>query len=82
MDAWGFYTRDYQIPDESTIDNLISRVNYKSINISNNTVSTPEYIKLDLGGIAKGYASDEIVKIIKENDITSAITSLGGNMPQ
>ncbi len=78
--AWGFYTRDYQIPDESTIDNLISRVNYKSINISNNTVSTPEYIKLDLGGIAKGYASDEIVKIIKENDITSAIISLGGNI--
>ena len=35
---------------------------------------------LDLGSIAKGYAADEIVKILKEENINSAIIDLGGNI--
>src|SRR5690606_22844216 len=37
-------------------------------------------MKLDIGGIVKGYAADEIKRIFKENEVTSAIIDLGGNI--
>lgn len=35
---------------------------------------------IDLGAIAKGYAADEIVKILRKHNIKSAIIDLGGNI--
>ena len=35
---------------------------------------------LDVGGIAKGYATDCIVSILKEEKISSALIDLGGNI--
>lgn len=35
---------------------------------------------LDLGGIAKGYASTEIVKLLNARGISSALVNLGGNV--
>ncbi len=40
---------------------------------------TDERVKLDFGGIAKGYAVDECVKILKEYEITSALLDISGN---
>ncbi|MCH5163213.1 MAG: FAD:protein FMN transferase [Clostridiales bacterium] len=38
-----------------------------------------ERVKLDFGGIAKGYAIDECVKILGEYDISSALIDISGN---
>ncbi|MDR2143549.1 MAG: FAD:protein FMN transferase [Treponema sp.] len=35
---------------------------------------------LDLGAIAKGFAADELVKILRESGIKSAVIDLGGNI--
>lgn len=37
-------------------------------------------MKLDLGAIAKGFAADEVGKIMKEEGIESAFVNLGGNV--
>ena len=37
-------------------------------------------IRIDLGAIAKGYAADCLVAILKENDVKRASISLGGNV--
>ncbi|HLW22176.1 MAG TPA: FAD:protein FMN transferase, partial [Sphaerochaetaceae bacterium] len=37
-------------------------------------------MKLDLGGIAKGYAADEVAKILLSHDVRKAIINLGGNV--
>lgn len=37
-------------------------------------------MKLDLGGIAKGYAIDEAMKVLKKHGIKSALVSGGGDM--
>ena len=41
---------------------------------------TKEGMEVDLGSIAKGYAADEVVKILKQEGIRSAIIDLGGNI--
>jgi thiamine biosynthesis lipoprotein len=37
-------------------------------------------MKLDLGGIAKGYAADEAQRVLKKNGIDRALVELGGDM--
>jgi thiamine biosynthesis lipoprotein len=37
-------------------------------------------MKVDLGAIAKGYAADEVARILKENGVKHAIINLGGNV--
>lgn len=37
-------------------------------------------MKIDLGGIAKGYTSSRIMDIYKDNGITSGLVNLGGNV--
>lgn len=36
--------------------------------------------RIDLGGIAKGYASDRVMEIYREYGVTSGMVSLGGNI--
>ncbi len=38
------------------------------------------YMRLDLGGIAKGYALDEALKVLKQQGITRALVTGGGDM--
>ena len=35
---------------------------------------------LDLGAIAKGFITDQVAEVLKENDVTTAIIDLGGNI--
>jgi thiamine biosynthesis lipoprotein len=37
-------------------------------------------MKLDLGGIGKGYAADEVQKVFKQHGITSALVAAGGDI--
>ena len=41
---------------------------------------TQSDMKLDVGGIAKGYATDCVVKILQEEKINRALIDLGGNI--
>mgnify|MGYP002856347575 CR=1 FL=1 len=77
---WGFTTGDYKIPSDDTIAEMLENVDYKRINVSDDMVTLPPDCEIDLGALAKGYASDEIMRILSENGVTSAIVSLGGNV--
>ena len=37
-------------------------------------------MQLDLGAIAKGFITDQVAEVLKENDVTTAIIDLGGNI--
>ncbi|WP_297955905.1 FAD:protein FMN transferase [uncultured Ruminococcus sp.] len=80
LKEWGFTTGNYKVPDDDTIGELLSYVDYRKINLNGNIVSLPEKAELDLGALAKGYTGDEIMKIMSEEGVSSAIVSLGGNV--
>jgi thiamine biosynthesis lipoprotein len=80
MDLWGFYGQDYHLPDKSDLEKALKEVDYNNISVSENTVSVDNNSTIDLGGIAKGYTSDKLSALFKENGITSALVSLGGNV--
>lgn len=80
MDMWGFYTKEYKVPDEAELKKAMDSVGYDNISVADGVVSVANGAKTDLGGIAKGYLSDRIKEIFKENGVKSGIVSLGGNV--
>ena len=80
---WGIGTENQRIPDKSEITKALQLTGYKKIIIDNENQSIflkDKGMGLDLGGIAKGHAADEIKRILEENDVKSAIIDLGGNI--
>ncbi len=83
MDIWGFSDGNYRVPAQSEIDAALTHVDYREIVLDDAGLSVylPEAgMAIDLGGIAKGYASDVVQKVIKSYDVSSAMISLGGNV--
>ncbi len=82
IDLWQIGTEDAHIPEAVDIDNALQLVDYQNIRLdeANMTVSIEKDMKLDLGGIAKGYAADAVDAILDEAGVTRAIINLGGNI--
>ena len=80
LKEWGFTTGTYRIPEQKKIDDLLKNTDISKVKISENSVSVPSEYQIDLGALAKGYTSDEIMKILRENGVESAVVSLGGNV--
>lgn len=81
---WGIGTDNARVPDAKELAPYINQALYQKVILdsSSNTIRLlDESCSLDFGGIAKGYAADEIKRILKENyGITSGILNLGGNV--
>ncbi len=78
--AWGFTTKQYRVPSDSEIAELLQLTNYNDVEIKGNSVYLKPGMMFDLGGIGKGWAGDEAIKILRQNGVKSAILDLGGNV--
>lgn len=84
MEAWGFYNKEYRVPDEAELAQLRMRVNYQAVEVVNdnnvNGITHDDGIKLDLGAVGKGYAADRVVELWRDLGVTSGLLNLGGNV--
>lgn len=80
LKKWGFTTEEYKIPMKEELQSLLKYVDYKRIELDGNQVCLPEGMEIDFGALAKGYTSDKIIEILKENGVESALINLGGNV--
>ena len=78
--AWGFTTGDYRVPDEAEIEALLRRVGWAQVALEGQTARVPEGVMVDLGAVAKGYASDRLAALLREGGVESALIDLGGNI--
>jgi len=82
VNLWGIGTDNERVPTDAEIKSKLLLVGYNDISINeeeNSVKLLKEGMEIDLGGIAKGFAADEVVKIYKEYDIKGGIISLGGS---
>jgi Membrane-associated lipoprotein involved in thiamine biosynthesis len=81
--AWNIGTEEAAVPGPQELKNALTLVDYRKIHMNDEqgTVFLEDRgMRLDLGAIAKGYAADEVVKILETNRIGRAIIDLGGNV--
>lgn len=79
---WGIGTTDERIPTDFEIKEKLALVGYNNISINEADSSVKLMnagMSIDLGGVAKGFTADEIVKVFKEYGVKSAIINLGGS---
>lgn len=68
------------MPDQASINSKLPAVNYHRIKQDGLRVRfTHPDVKIDLGGIAKGYAVDRAIEILKFYEIEHALVSAGGD---
>ena len=80
VEAWGFPSKEYRVPDRTELDTLLSCVGTKHVHFDGSAVTLDAGTRLDLGGIAKGYAAQCCAELLKEKGVEAAILSLGGNV--
>lgn len=80
---WGFYRGQGRRPEPDKIQEILGLIGYQKVELAEpqRTVFLPQPgMAVDLGGIAKGWAVDELVKILRQNGIREALVDLGGNI--
>ena len=80
---WRRAVRRNEFPDSSRIQDATHRVNYKYIRFypAKQTVKLKkEGMRLDLGGIAKGYAVDKAFEYLSQKNISIALVDGGGDI--
>lgn len=80
VSAWGFTTDSNQVPEQKELEVLLAHVGMEHITIAGETAALDKETGIDLGGIAKGYASDRIAEIFRDNGVERGWAALGGNV--
>ena len=83
IELWGIGKKQNYIPSRREINKAMRLTGSKDLVLDEQAGAA--YLKrkgqaADLGGIAKGYAADEVKRILTEADVTSAMINLGGNI--
>ncbi|MBC8258077.1 MAG: FAD:protein FMN transferase [SAR324 cluster bacterium] len=73
------------VPEKSQLELLASQSFFKDIKLENNSNSqTVSFLssemQLDLGGIAKGYAVDQVAAVLQNSGIEQALINFGGDL--
>lgn len=71
--------RTAQAPDERALKKAVIGMQHIKIHSDGTVTKDDSAVRIDLGGIAKGYAIDRAIAILRRHNIDSAYLSLGGD---
>jgi len=80
---WRQARRQRRLPDRGRVDDARARIGYAKLALDAEARTAALRVpgmQLDLGGIAKGFAADEAVKVLAAAGITRALVACGGDI--
>jgi FAD:protein FMN transferase len=83
VQMWRHATRKGIFPSDEEIRDALGRTGYLKLKMDANSRSimlTQKGMRLDIGGLGKGYAAEEAIKELKKLGITSAMMDAGGKI--
>jgi thiamine biosynthesis lipoprotein len=83
VQEWRRATRKGYLPEKKVISEALAKTGYKNIQFDKNATRIrllKKGMRLDIGGLGKGFAADEAVKVLKQFGITSAMIDAGGKL--
>lgn len=83
INLWDITGDEPSVPQQNEINELLDHFNLDQLKLKEEKnearIEDPE-MRIDLGGIAKGYAVDEAIRIIENRGIEHAIVDFGGDI--
>lgn len=83
VQMWRHATRKGIFPPEEEIRDALARTGYSKLKMDKKThriMLMQKGMRLDIGGLGKGYAAEEAIKELKKLGITSAMMDAGGKI--
>ena len=81
LTTWGFDGDDPSLPADYKLSMALLNTGWKNITLlEDSSFSRFAGIELNFGAIAKGYAVDKAISVLKANQINSALVSAGGEI--
>ncbi len=83
IEMWQEASSSGKRPDEATIETVKAKTGYQNLILEEDRLTVKfgvEGMKLDLGAIAKGYAIDRAVELLKANNCQSGLVDIGGDI--
>ena len=81
LEAWGFKKHIALFPSDEKIREVLNLTDWDKVVVESGKVKLlKKGMELDLGGIAKGYAVDKAVSMLKSSGIDNAIVEAGGDL--
>ena len=83
VDLWDIGGDNSQVPGQQAIDRALSLVDWRLVEVdpaARTVFLKKQGMALDLGGIAKGFAADQLVAMAQEVGVGRALIDLGGNI--
>jgi thiamine biosynthesis lipoprotein len=80
---WRHARRTQRLPDPKELAAAKALVGYTRMRLDPKAKTvdlTVAGMQLDLGGIAKGYAADEVLKVLAKSGVTTALVAAGGDI--
>jgi thiamine biosynthesis lipoprotein len=78
--GYAYDYRNRQQPDDESLATNLPAVDYRHIELDNDRIRFEHSgVRIDLGGIAKGYAVDRAIGIVRQCGISQAMISAGGD---
>lgn len=80
---WRRARRQSELPSPERLTAALAAIGYQRMHLDADaqavSLTAPD-MRLDLGGIAKGYAGDEALRVLRERGITQALVDVGGEL--
>lgn len=79
--AWGIETDSPQVPSVAQLERALAGIGPEALRIDGRRVSKRNaQLRVELGGIAKGYAVDRALTVLRQAGISSAAVNAGGDI--
>lgn len=78
-ELWKINDESAPLPSDDQIKSALNQCDIKKISLQSNILEL-NGVKLDLGGIAKGFAANKVVEQLKSSGATSGVVTVGGTV--
>lgn len=82
VNLWGFgpQKRPERVPDDEALAAALARVDIHALRLDDGQLSKSKPVYIDLSGIAKGYAVDQVAEYLEAQGIQDYLVEIGGEI--
>lgn len=81
INIWGFDSKNFRIPPRISIDSTLEFSGWRNVTIlGDNKIMRKKNVRFNFGAVAKGYAVDKAIDVLKNYGLKDVLVNAGGDV--